>query len=396
MDISAFRHIGQVSNAHVLLDVGANELKVRRQTFLNRAVDWIRARVSPDPLATTARDVAHNRFLAAIAASPAYDPGDVSRAEALLSVDVIAGRPLSSRRVREVIADLDGRSTPVVRDNRTTVAWMSTRGVDLRLRDRDESLAEDERALVGARIEEAIGAAAGGELRKVGFAEASRATEQAVDGYLAERAARAEAAERAGAEAPVRTSAEPREQSALRPGPLATAQATAATAEVPRTGPARAQGDRAAVASQPTPPASPREARARRHELERALAKAKLPAELRPELRALVKRGAVSDKTGLARRANRATAGWVMENRVGRWYGEALKKAGARGRIRNGEELMAPTRMLDRVRESIADAGELLAYPDVKKLARALIAEHVRSENGAGSEGLERGSKSIT
>ncbi len=388
MDISAFRDIGRVSNAHVLLDVGSNELKIRRQTFLNRAVDWIRARVSPDPLAATVRDVAHNRFLAAIAASPAYDPGDVSRAEAMLSVDVIAGRPLSSRRVREVIDDLDGRSTPTERDNRATAAWMSTRGVDQRLRDRGEGLAEDERALVGERVAEAVRASGGA--RKVAFVEASRTTEQVVDAYLAERAARVEAAARARAEAVERARAEAVERA--RPEAVARETAAArdrpgAAAGVSGTGVAALRRDRAAPSMASPAPVSPAEARAQRKELQRTLTKARLPAALRSELRGLVKRGTVSDRADLARRANRATAGWVMENRVGRWYGEALREAGARGRIRDGEELMAPTRMLDRVRESIADAEELLAYGDVKRASRALIAEYVRSEAGGGVRG---------
>ena len=112
------------------------------------------------------------------------------------------------------------------------------------------------------------------------------------------------------------------------------------------------------------------------------LGKAKLPGSVKAEVRKLVKAGAVRDRATLARRANQATAEWVRENRIGRWYGEAQKRLGARGRIRDGEMLMASSAMLNEVARSITGSEGIAAYPDVKERARELIAEHVRKETG--------------
>ena len=192
MNISEFRNVAAIHDARVVLDSRTDELKVRPQTFFHRAVDWIREKISPNPLAGTERDVAHNRFLRAIADYSGYDSADVSRAKALLSADVLERRPLTSRRVREVIGDLDQRSTPAMRENRSTVAWMSTRGVDVRLREKAEGaeLDQEEREMIGGRIDRAIHAAGGDGQRKVDVSEATRITHGVVDGFLSEKAAR--------------------------------------------------------------------------------------------------------------------------------------------------------------------------------------------------------------
>lgn len=381
MDISEFRNVAEIRNARVVLDSNTDELKVRRQSFFHRAVDWIREKISPNAMAGTERDVAHNRFLRAIAAHSGYDSGDVSRAEAMLSVDVIERRPLSSRRIREVIDDLDARSTPAMRDNRTTVSWMSTRGVDRRLAEvaADTVLGERDREVLSSRIGEAIHEAGGDGRRRVDFNRAAEITHGIVDGFLAEKAAQAEAEERASEDARLEGEA----VQARAETHAATAQSAPPHPEgVDRT-PAQATPQRPGGADRPAAVAAaqPRGSEpASRKELLKDVRKAKLPGNLKSEMTRLVKSGEIADRATLARRANRATADWVHENRVGRWYGEALKRQGARRRIRQGEELMAPTRMLDQVRRSITGAQDLLAYPAVKDQARALIDAQVRTE----------------
>ena len=389
MSLAAFRSLGQIRDGRVLLDTKSDELRVRRQNFMNRAVDWVRSRISPNPLAETERTVPHNRFLRAIAQSPVYDSGDVSRAEALLTVDLLGGKPLTTRRIAEVIEDLDGRSTPAMRDNRTTAAWMATRGVEQRLREQSaEGPSEDEGRALGNRIDHAIHQAGGDGRRKVGFDEASTITHGIVDAFLAERAARAEAAaevravaqvperakagggsgEERGATAPIQSPGLPRQ----RPPDRSNAN-TAATSPTATAAPATASPTAPAAAPVRTTPVS-------RGELLQELRSAKLPGKVSSALRQLVKSGTVADRTALAKRANEHTAAWVMDNRVGRWYGEALKHAGQRRKIRHGEELMVSTRMLEAVRQSIVEADRLLAYAEVKVQARALIADHVRTE----------------
>ena len=382
MNISEFRSVAAIRDARVVLDSRTDELKVRPQTFFHRAVDWIREKVSPNPLAGTERDVAHNRFLRAIADCSGYDSGDVSRAEALLSVDVLERRPLTSRRIREVIDDLDGRSTPQLRENRTTVAWMSTRGVDGRLGERADGaeLAEGERETIAGRIDRAIHAAGGEGRRKVEISEATEITNRVVDGFLSEKAARAEAQARvraeehahgdelAHAEQPARGEEEP----ARGVEPARRRAAQAGVAETVAAAPRAAQST-PTVGSTRAEPASQKE-------LVRLVNGAKLPGKLPSELRKLVKSGSITSQAGLAKAANQRTADWAMERRVGRWYGDALKRHGARSRIRNNEELMAPTRMLDEIARSIRGAASLLTWSQAKQQARAVIDSHVRNE----------------
>ena len=390
MSLAVFRSLGQIRDGRVLLDTKSDELRVRRQTFMNRAVDWIRERVSPNPLAKTERTVPLNRFLRAIAQSPAYDSGDVSRAEAMLSVDLLNGKPLTTRRIAEVIEDLDGRSTPTMRDNRTTATWMATRGVEQRLREQSaEAPSEAEGSALGGRIERAIHQAGGDGRRKVSFNEASAITHGVVDAFLAERAAtraEAQALERTqtseasgqGSDATAPTIQPPGLRQQRPPdGSNATAGATSSTTTEagPSTTPAATSPTTAGIAAAPV-----RTAHASRGELLRELRNAKLPGKVSSALRQLVKSGKVTDRAALAKRANEHTAAWVLDNRVGRWYGEALKKAGARRKIRHGEELMASAAMLETVRRSIVEADQLVAYADVKVQARALIVDHVRTE----------------
>lgn len=390
MNISEFRSIGGMRNALVVLDSKTDEIKVTPQTLIRRTVAWLKARISPSPMAAAERDAAHNRFLRAIANHSGYDRGDVSRAEALLSVDVLERKPLSSRRIREVIQDLDQRSTPTLRENRTTAVWMSSRGVDLRLAERAPgvSLSEPDREALAAKVQQAIHAAGGEGARRVDFNAASAVTNQAVDGFLDARAARIEAAARAQALERSRAQAPEQGGSAqlagregdatappADPPPLGAAAGAAGLGADDQPAPAPPMAAETSAADHPAPPD-----RATRKDLLRTLGKAKLPGKLKPALRKLIKNGGIRDAAELARKANEGTADWVMNNRVGKWYGEALMQQGARGKIKHGEELMASSAMLRRVTESIAGAKDVLNYSDVKSQSRALIAAHVRSE----------------
>ena len=383
MNISEFRAVANIRNALVVLDSRTQEIKVRRRTLINRTIAWLKQRISPNPMAGAERDAAHNRFLRAIADYSGYDSGDVSRAEALLSVDVLQRVPLSSRRIREVMQDLDGRSTQAMRDNRTTVAWMSSRGVDIRLREQvpEAEINEEERELLSARIDAAIHAAGGDGRRKVESNQASRITDGIVDAFLEARAARIEAEERARAEALARAEARRQAEAARSTipggaslGPQSNPRHVGAAA-----GPVDARKSTASAGAGAVGKAAGHD-RAGQKELLRTLGKAKLPGNLKSELRKLVKAGTIADRARLVSSANQRTADWVMENRVGTWYGEVQKRLGVRGKIKHGEELMASETMLRQVTQSITGAAELLAYPDVEAQSRTLIAAHVRSE----------------
>ena len=379
MNVSDFRRVAAQGNAQVLLDSKTGELKVRPQTAFHRAVDWIRERLAPNPHAAAERDAAHNRFLRAIADDSGYSRQDVSQAQAMLSADLIERRPLSSRRIREVIGELDANSTPAMRENRAALARVSSRAIESGL---PPGIDGEERELLARRVEEEVRRAGGDGLRPVTFAKASELTNGIVDAFLAEQPAAAEApataAQAAGGASPappaadVVASAERRGESvAAAPAPAAAvATPSAAPLSVPSGGPA---------AAEPGPPP-----RVSKKELLRALNKAKLPGGLRLELRRQVKAGGILDQGGLVRRANARTAQWVVENRVGRWYGEAQQALGRRGKIKHGEMLSVPSSMLREVTHLISNGDAILAYPEVKKRARSLIAAHVQLELQSG------------
>ena len=389
MNISDFRNVAGLGNVRVYLDSNTDELKVRRQTFLNRAVDWVRGQFSRNPIHTTERDAVHSRFLRAIAGHAGYDSRDISHAEELLSADAINRKPLSARRIREVLDDLDSRSSQTTRDNRVTAASMSGRVVDEGLRARGATVDEGDRERLAGRVEQAISALGGYGRRVVGFDEATTVTRRLVTDFLAERTTRAEpppSTARANVQSTTEETVQPPAPALAGeeadPRPAATISPAAVPdgvpAAAPMTGRSAAPADTAPTASPPAAERAPESPK----DLLRLLGAAKLPGNVKSEVRKLVRSGAVTDRSSLAAHANRRTAEWVRENRIGRWYAQAQKHRGVGGRVRDGEMLMAPKSMLDAVDRSITGSEDIVSYPAVKDRARALIAQHVSNEVG--------------
>ena len=124
MNIQGFRAAADRPNAIVEVDLKSAQVKVRDNHVFNRAITWLRRRFSPSSSRDTATGAVHNRFLQAIAdRRSGYDSGDVNRARELLADDVLERKPLSSRRIREVLDDLDGRSSATTRINRRVAAY---------------------------------------------------------------------------------------------------------------------------------------------------------------------------------------------------------------------------------------------------------------------------------
>ena len=126
--------------AHIVLDSKTDQLKTYRQDRFSRAVQWCRDRISPNRHRQIERDGALNLFMTAIAAHAAYATSDANRARALLSADACESRPLTSRRILQVMKELDERSTQTERDNRITASFMAERGIDMRLREQDSNV----------------------------------------------------------------------------------------------------------------------------------------------------------------------------------------------------------------------------------------------------------------
>ena len=123
-------------DANLRVDLDSGELRARRSHFLNRTVDWIRDRLSNwgsrgpgevprAQLGDVRRSeymAAHNHFLDALKQSRRYTEGELSRAQGLLAQEVEAGRPLSTRKVREVFNELHVEGSEVMAINRGRAA----------------------------------------------------------------------------------------------------------------------------------------------------------------------------------------------------------------------------------------------------------------------------------
>jgi len=103
MKIHEFRAAAETREALFVVDSKTHMIKARPQNFLNRAIIWLREKNPFNPLARLERQAAHDHFLEAIAKHNGYDGSDLSRAKDLLKDDQNRGKPLSSRRIREVV-----------------------------------------------------------------------------------------------------------------------------------------------------------------------------------------------------------------------------------------------------------------------------------------------------
>ena len=363
MHLSEFTAIAGRGDAQIILDSKTNELKAHRQDRLHRTVRWIRESTSPNRHAQIEKDGALALFMQAIAAHSAYDAGDKSRADALLFDDVDQRRPLTSLRIREVLTDMDERSTRAMRENRTTASWMAGRGVDMHLREQhpDVNLSHADRNLLAGRIRAAIHGTGGDGRHKVGVADATAITNGLVDALVAKKTAAAQAAVKAAQDASM---------ASARTLSSGEGDSTAAQAES-----VQPENRRATPGTAPQDAASPKR-------LQSMLAAANLPREVQNQVRKAVESGQVANETDLARHANRRLADWVMENRIGRWCGETQQRLGLVRHINDGETLMVSAPLLRKVRETIADSTELLSYAQIKTSARALIDAHMENELG--------------
>ena len=350
MNIEGFRAVAARPNAIATVDLNSSQVKVRSNHFLYRGITWLRRRFSPNPLRDAATHAAHNRFLQAIAdRRSGYDSSDVNRARDLLAGDVLERKPLSSRRIREVLDDLDGRSNATTRINRRVAAYFYEQtGVtntlaarDLAAHSRDEQSSDAESGSPPAKWTPVRHDPA--STSKAGNVRESVEAQTLAHPSPAESTENAAVPETANAPAP---SARPTAQ-------LQSSKAEAETAA--------------------------RESASPKH-LARELAKAQLPGGVAKHLKRLIAAGEIVDSKGLAKQGNERTAQWVVENRVGRWYVEALKDRGIRRLARREGTISVPSSLLSAVAKSIADSPALKSYPDIKVHSRDLIALHVKQE----------------
>ena len=361
MNIEGFRAAADRPNAIMVVDMKSARVKARNNHVLNRAITWLRERISPNPLRQAAMDAAHNRFLQAIAdRRSGYDDGDVNRARELLAGDVLERRPLSSRRIREVLADLDGRSSATTRTNRRVAAYFHEQtGVTNTLAARD--LATNARCGQANDAQPVYSDAAG--------AGPQDPLDDPGDPASTSGSGTARGDTLAGTLTPPSATEVP--ENAAVPG---TAEAPAPDAQLT----AEPQVQKAEIETTVRQGASPKQ-------LARELTRARLPGEVARHLKKRIGAGEIVDPDGLAKHGNQRTAEWVVENRVGRWYVEALKDKGVRRLAKRNGTVSVPSAVLTAVAKSIAESPTLKSYPDIKVHSRDLIAAHVRQEIDPGT-----------
>ena len=353
MHIDGFRSAASRSNAIVVVDLKSAQVKVRNNHVLNRAFTWLQRRFSPNPLRDTERSAAHNRFLQAIAdRHSGYDSADVNRARELLADDVLERKPLSSRRIREVLDDLDGRSSATTRINRRVAAYFHDEmGISNTLAARDlAALPRDDQA-DGAESDYSDEVDTG-PLDPTSDPDGPTSTSEP-------GTTREEIMPEALTHPP------PTESAAVPESVTPPALAAQRTAQL--------QTARAEVGTTDQPSAKPKD-------LTRELTKAKLPGAVATHLKKLIGAREIVDRDSLAKHGNKSTAGWVVKNRVGRWYVEAWKDKNVKKMAKREGTVSVPSSLLNDVAKSITDSPALRKYPDIKVQARDMIAAHVKQE----------------
>ena len=389
MNIDGFRGVAERPNVVVVVDLQSAQVKVRSNHVFNRAIAWLRRRFSSNPLRDTATDAVRNKFLQAIAdGHSGYDSAAVNRARELLATDALERKPLSSRRIREVLDDLDGRSCATTRINRGVAAYFADpTGVTTTLAARDLAAnSRDEQASDAVSLHsDEVDAGPTNSASEPGDPVSTSESGTAREDVMVETFVQPSPTEsRESAAVP---------ETLLHPSPTRSAESAA----VPETAKAPALGARgtaqlqAAIAEVGTTA----EESAKPKNLTRELAKAKLPREVATHLRRLIGAKEIVDAHGLAKHGNERTAQWVVENRVGQWYVEALKDKGIKRTAEREGTVSVPGSLLNDVAKSIVDSPVLKVYPHIKAQARDLIAIRVRQEvkqgtvTNAGSPSIE-------
>ena len=361
MHIDGFRSVADRPNAILVVDLKSAQVKVRNNHVLNRAITWLQRRLSPNPLHDAATDAAHSRFLQAIGSRRSgYGSADVNRARELLATDVLERKPLSSRRVREVLDDLDGRSSATTRINRRVAAYFHDEtGIQNTLAARD---------LAAQSRDEQTNHAESSYSDEVDAGPPSPTSDPGDPGSTSEFATAREdvIAEALTHPSPTESTESAAVAETVTPPPLG-AQRTA-----------QLQTARAEVGTTAQPSAKPKH-------LARELAKAKLPGAVATHLKKLIGAKEIVDRDGLVKHGNKSTAEWVVENRVGRWYVEAWKDKGVKRVAERDGMVSVPGSLLNDVAKSITDSPALKKYPDIKVQARDMIAAHVKQEIDQGT-----------
>ncbi|MCZ0944068.1 MAG: hypothetical protein OXJ53_13500 [Gammaproteobacteria bacterium] len=368
-DIQDYRAVAlSVDSGTLRLDAESDGIKVSGDTWLGRVVAWIKEKISPDPLARTSQEAAHGRFLQAIANYAGYTDRDVSRAEALLATDLLEGKPLSTRRVREVLGELDAKSTETTRQNRVLAEGLVSR-IDRRLEELGTvaDLDDRNRARLGDGIRSAIDQAGEGGKRALTAGEAMQIGDEAIDAFL--KARPVNLADLATPKAPLnRAGSEPAASASAQ----STASAPSASTREPRVG----------VLSDSEPTYVDVSPEGKKKALRDALASVQLPKGAARLVESRINAESIKDVNTLALHSNQAAAKWVNEKLVDGLYKNALraqadtaKKAGID--IKQALPEKPPQELKTHISKALLSAQEMLPWSETESQAKAMVGVHV-------------------
>ena len=121
INFQAFKQIADVRrDAIILVNTDTGNLQVKDNNVFNRAITWIRNRFSPDPVRQqTEREAAHNSFLRAVGSDIRYQD-QAGWLQDQLGGDASLKIPLTTRRVREIVSEMNNRTTEAHRNSRLT------------------------------------------------------------------------------------------------------------------------------------------------------------------------------------------------------------------------------------------------------------------------------------
>ncbi len=409
VDISTFKNLAETrSSAVITVDTNTGDLRVRGNNVFNRVISWVRNKFQDPTTRQVEQEAAYNSFIRAMHESSYYDADEKESTLLHLSQDVRLGKPLTTRRVRQILTQLE---TPTVgslklnlrdyHENLVAANFMAgrsetdyylsralTEGIEQRpaLSATDYSVRPEDQERLSQRIYDAVLAATGDDPRRpthvVEYAEGADIAERLIDEFLDSEEQRVNSeetdaavtqepiVEQDGTSSPERVDAGATEDAAI--------ERQQDTQVVGGPGQKGAESRLSRLVSRLKPKKVP-EVRDVGSEYRTSLTDVKtlsqrlqslnLPREVRSEMRRLIAERHVTTLEELTRRTNRNTATWIEDNRIGKWYMEGLENAGMsvpkRGTV--------PQQLVDAIVSSVATRDSLYDYNDVKSFARREI-----------------------
>lgn len=413
-----FRNIAATRrDATISVNHSTGNLQVRDNHVLNRLITWVRNKISPrDPVRQqTEREAAYNRFLGAVGKEIRYRD-QLGWVEDQLGADAYIKKPLTSRRVGEIMHQLDTRTTEAHRNTLVTAHYMAGRedsnyfnrtlaekldGCPV-LQDVHFEFSPKEREALSQKVYDAVMEAGAEGRNDIGHAEGSAVALRVIDAELDRHEAQIISAKTTARQAGEETAQKAREQAAERPQPKQEMDSAAAARtgqnampETRTSGAARgvrdllsritrrptgATGTSGATVATGTTRSTGATAAPQTKDLLDELKQADLPSAVRTDMKKSIKSGGIKSFDTFVQQANQKTYKWVRDNRFGKWYYDALKKSG----VRVGNEVTVPIPLDEKVEQQISCSPYPVRYADVKVSVRREIDAYI-AENGTGA-----------